>query len=175
MKTTLHGQSIKEGPRVRGSPPLRKIMRGLATTIALLLTATGVRAETCPSSSAWPHAGCEVSLTTTASCSEASAEVVARISGQYDDWHDPHNNGTYTIISDETSTGGLLQLSRLTGNQKYTDHINFKFSPDSEGAGCSIDACSQSQVTSVADYSTNYCNSRKKCHMFIPMYMYCGA
>ena len=150
-------------------------MRGIATTIALLLTATGVLAKTCPSSSAWPHAGCEVSLTTTASCSEASAEVVARISGQYDDWHDPPNNGTYTIISDETSTGGLLQLSRLTGNQKYTDHINFKFSTDSEGAGCSIDACSQSQVTSVADYSTNYCNSRKKYHIFIPMYMYCGA
>jgi hypothetical protein len=105
-----------------------------------------------------------VTLTTSASCAEAAKEVNARIAGQYEDWYDPHNNGTYSLLSDDTGSGGLLQLERVTGNKKYTDKINFSFSDS--GGGCSIDACSQSQVTSIADYSTNYCNSRV---------LYCGA
>ena len=105
-----------------------------------------------------------MTLTTSASCAEAAKEVNARIAGQYEDWYDPHNNGTYSLLSDDTGSGGLLQLERVTGNKKYTDKINFSFSDS--GGGCSIDACSQSQVTSIADYSTNYCNSRV---------LYCGA
>ena len=105
-------------------------------------------------------------METTASCTAAITEVVARVNGQYDAWHDPHNNGTYTILADDTASGGLLQMQRLTGNEKYTDKINFSFEADSTTGGCLIDACSESQVTSIGDASTNYCNSRM---------LYCGS
>ena len=47
---------------------------------------------------------------------------------------------------------------------RYTDKINFQFA--ASGSGCSIGACSESQVTSIGDFSTNYCNSRN---------LYCGV
>jgi len=41
-------------------------------------------------------------------------------------------------------------LQRVTGDKKYTDKINFAFAD--AGSGCSISGCSESQVTSIADY-----------------------
>ena len=63
-----------------------------------------------------------------------------------------------------SNSNGLLSMQRVTGDLKYTDKINFLFT--NSGSGCSIGACSQSQVTSIGDYSTNYCNSRM---------LYCGT
>ena len=45
-------------------------------------------------------------------------------------WSDPHNNGTYTLLADSNPTGlpATWQMQRVTGDQKYTDLINFVFS-----------------------------------------------
>jgi hypothetical protein len=94
-------------------------------------------------------------------------EIEKRVAGQYADWHDPHNNGTYTITS---SSDSEIALTRMTGNKKYTDKLLFTFSTiDTE---CYVTACSKSQVMSIIDYSTNYCNlydlycSEPGCHPF---------
>merc|ERR1712151_792317 len=112
------------------------------------------------------HASCSVEATMGASCSDVLAEMQARVNGQHSLWHDPHNNGTYAISSQEnqqllvTRTSG----SKSVGGKKYTDKVLFTF-VDADG-GCSVDACSESQVTSVMDFSTNYCNIRN---------LYCGS
>merc|ERR1711990_392262 len=112
----------------------------------------------CPGSSAWVHAETQLAVTFTDSCDVVKAEVEARIKGSADgSWTDPHNGGKYTI----TSGAGTNELgfSRTTGGAgKYTDKVIFTFSDSQEG-GCSLNACSESQVTSVLDMSTNYCNS----------------
>lgn len=57
-----------------------------------------------------------------------------------------------------------LLMKRRTGDNKYTDKILFTFS--SEEDGCRLQMCSESQVFSIADFSTNFCN------MYL---MFCGA
>eukprot|EP00966_Prymnesium_polylepis_P314021 7256536-Prymnesium_polylepis.1 len=80
------------------------------------------------------------------------AEMKARVAGQYGAWHDPHNNGTYSV----QSYGGTFSTSRLTGDGKYTDKQIFTLT--TSGDSCVIEACSRSQVTSYLDYGTNYCD-----------------
>ena len=83
-------------------------------------------------------------------------EIEARAKGSADgSWTDPHNKGIYTITG---STDSTMDFNHLTGNKKYTDKIRFTFSSSLNG-GCQLDACSESQVTSVLDFGTNYCNS----------------
>ena len=84
----------------------------------------------------------------------------ARVDGQYKAWHDPHNNGTYSA----QSYGGDYSASRLTGDGKYTDKQTFTLTDNGTGR-CTIAACSRSQVTSVLDYATNYCDLKM---------LYCG-
>jgi len=88
------------------------------------------------------------------------AEMKARISGQPTTWHDPHNKGTYTLVS---STDDELDMTRRTGDNKYTDKQIFTFTP--AATQCKITGCSESQVFSIKDFSTNYCDLRM---------MYCG-
>ena len=115
--------------------------------------------------------------TANASCKDVQAEIVARIAGQSTGaWHDPHNNGTYTLVSQST---GRLDTSRVTGNKKYTDKQTFTFQTsgcgeprfrllsytrvmlfDVRSSSCIVSGCSESQVTSVYDASTNYCDLR---------------
>merc|ERR1712183_103724 len=57
-----------------------------------------------------------------------------------------------------------LRLHRVTGNKKYTDKILFSCQDVSGTARLS--GCSASQVFSIADFSTNYCNLRM---------LYCGS
>merc|ERR1719215_1499462 len=88
--------------------------------------------------------------------------MTARVEGQFQKWHDPHNNGTYKLLS---SQAGALTFQRVTGNKMYTDKMGFGFA--AQGADqCIITGCSESQSTSVADFSTNYCNLRN---------LYCGS
>merc|ERR1712150_276658 len=56
--------------------------------------------------------------------------------------------------------GGTNQLdfSRTTANGQYTDKLTYTF--QDKVSGCEVSGCSESQVTSVADFSTNYCNLR---------------
>ena len=76
-------------------------------------------------------------------------------------WTDPHNGGKYAVAS---SSATALAGTRTTANGQYTDKFAFSFAAVS--AGCELEACSESQVTSVADFSTNYCNLHN---------LYCGS
>lgn len=120
-------------------------------------------AAKCPGSNAWVHAKCEVSVEVHAKCDDVMVEMEGRVAGTAKGtWHDPHNRGIYSILSRGAQE---LSLQRRTGNGKYTDKLTFTFDKISPGK-CKIQGCSESQVTSVADFSTNYCNLRM---------MYCGS
>ena len=118
----------------------------------------------CPGSKAWiHHASCQVSVTFTGtSCGEVYGEMTARIAGN-GGWVDPHNAGTYSVMEGSVQ-GKELHSKRLTGNKKFTDLQLFEFSED--GGDCVMTGCSESQVTSYADFSTNYCNLHD---------LYCGS
>merc|ERR1711865_872093 len=107
---------------------------------------------TCPSTSAAIACGMKVTTTASASCADVLGEMKARIAGQYGAWHDPHNNGTYSV----ESYGGTFSTSRLTGDGKYTDKQIFTLTDQS--GSCLIEACSRSQVFSIGDAGTNYCD-----------------
>ncbi len=102
----------------------------------------------CPSSGSSIHAGCQTKVVFQNGCDVVQSEIKNRISAQASGkWRDPHNNGTYTLISD---TVDLFQVSRLTGDGKYTDKINFVFGSDSAQVACTMFACSESQVFSIS-------------------------
>merc|ERR1712166_676234 len=107
---------------------------------------------TCPSTPASLACGMKVTTTASASCADVLGEMNARIAGQYGAWHDPHNNGTYSV----ESYGGTFSTSRLTGDGKYTDKQIFTLTDQS--GSCLIEACSRSQVNSLFDKGTNYCD-----------------
>lgn len=136
----------------------------VSTLVVMLLTTAG---SNCPSSPAYIHAGCDMTITFTNTCTEVQNEISQRVNGQYNKWHDPHNNGTYSFSSKSDS---MFELTRLTGDGKYTDKIIFTFASDNDG--CKMEGCSQSQVFSIYDFSTNYCNlhdlycADSKCHPF---------
>jgi hypothetical protein len=121
----------------------------------------------CPGSKAiFGHAKTTVTATAAASCSDVKAEMVARASGQ-NGWVDPHNGGVYAVLA---SSDAELETSRTANpkhsvlGQKYVDKQTFTLTPN--GNGCDISACSESQGTSMKDFSTNYCDSRN---------LYCGS
>ncbi|CAE7417408.1 unnamed protein product [Symbiodinium natans] len=107
------------------------------------------------------HAHCQVSVTAQTSCKAVQDEMVSRVASiSTGAWHDPHNNGIYSL---ESQTDAQLEFKRVTGNKMFTDKLKFDFE-DVDGT-CKIHGCSQSQIPSVADFSTNYCNLRM---------LYCG-
>jgi len=110
----------------------------------------------CPGSSAPVHCGGTIEATVQASCAEVRTEVLARVFGE-NGWIDSHNNGTYTVLR-ETAGDEVVELSRVTGDGKYTDLINMDFTD--AGSACKVTSCSESQVFSIGDASTNYCNQR---------------
>jgi len=125
--------------------------------LPLLLASAVPSSYQCPGSAAFIHASCKVEASLSTSCATARAEMLARVGGQYLKWHDPHNNGTYSVL--DKSDPSTLALQRVTGNKKYTDKLTFSFEAAANGQ-CTVYGCSESQVTSVADFSTNYCNLR---------------
>jgi hypothetical protein len=70
------------------------IMIRAFTLSALAAVAMGA---TCPTSDSSVHAGCQEEIVFSNSCDEVRQEISGRIAGQYNQWHDPHNNGTYTM------------------------------------------------------------------------------
>merc|ERR1711959_228025 len=123
--------------------------------IALMLTLViATKASmVCPPTAAWgPACGMKLTATASASCDAVLEEMKARVEGQYGSWHDPHNNGTYKV----EAYGGTFSTSRLTGDGKYTDKQIFSLSGN--GDSCKVEACSRSQVSSVLDMGTNYCD-----------------
>ncbi|CAL1157890.1 unnamed protein product [Cladocopium goreaui] len=125
--------------------------------LALLHSAVSMR---CPGSAAWVHASMEVEVLARAPCRQVVDELRARLDPK-NKWRDPHNGGTYAMLADDED---VLEISRLTGNKQYTDKMTFTF--NGSGATCSIYGCSESQVFSILDFSTNYCNLRN---------LYCGS
>jgi hypothetical protein len=116
----------------------------------------------CPSTDAWGSAaGMKITTVASASCDKVETEIKARVIGQSNQvWHDPHNNGKYTL----QNYGGTVSTSRLTGDGRYTDKQIFTLTAD--GDKCKIEACSRSQVFSVFDMGTNYCDLKM---------LYCGT
>lgn len=106
----------------------------------------------CPGSASKMHAKCQMKVTFTNKCEDVIAEMTARVSSST--WVDPHNGGTY-FISNTTET--FLAGQRITGDEKYTDLFDFSFTSDGID-GCLVEACSESQVMSIKDFSTNFCN-----------------
>ena len=119
--------------------------------LALLFLST-VYAE-CPGSPSFVHAACEMAIKFLEPCDTVRQEILSRVNQQGITWIDPHN-GTYTLVSE---TSNRLQLSRLTGDRKYTDVMVLALL-DTPIGGCIVEACSESQVFSIVDFSTNYCN-----------------
>jgi hypothetical protein len=120
----------------------------------------------CPGSGALLHASMKVTSVAAASCSDVQSEIEAR-ANQENGWVDPHNGGVYSLLS---SDSGVINTQRTTnpdtsvGGTLYTDKQTFALS-DTDG-GCQIEACSESQGSSVGDFSTNYCDMRN---------LYCGS
>lgn len=127
---------------------------------------SGVAAYQCPGSGSLLHASMKVTSVASASCGDVQAEIEARASAQ-NGWVDPHNGGIYSLLG---SDGGVIQTQRTTnpatsvGGAVYTDKQTFVLS-DTDG-GCKIESCSESQGTSVGDFSTNYCDQKN---------LYCGS
>merc|ERR1711972_1297557 len=75
--------------------------------------------------------------------------------------------GIYSVLA---SSGTEIETKRTTnpkksvGGQTYTDKQTFTLS-DKDGS-CEIAACSESQGSSLKDFSTNYCDIRN---------LYCGS
>lgn len=138
-------------------------MKFATTAFVALSSVSAAAADSyqCPGSDAWVYAWAEVSFTTTVDCVTAKAEIEARVAGTQDGtWTDPHNGGTYSNSEDIHT---YLELSRTTANGQYTDKMDFTFTDS--GFFCEVTGCSESQVTSIADFSTNYCNLKM---------LYCG-
>ena len=140
------------------APPAGRKSSSMLLVVALFVCPTlaaSAGGYSCPSSKAFIHASCKITADTDASCTDVKVEMLARVAGQYATWHDPHNNGSYVITNNATN----LELSRTTGGAgTYTDHLAFAFTDSS--SGCELSGCSASQVYSIKDFSTNYCNLR---------------
>jgi hypothetical protein len=121
-------------------------MMKLSTLALIPLAVTG-----CPGSASKIHAKCLMDVKFENSCDSIIKEIENRVNSN--SWTDPHNGGTYTITS---SNSTYLAGQRVTGDEKYTDKFDYTFT--SSGSGCNVEACSESQVMSIADFSTNYCN-----------------
>jgi len=144
----------------------------------------------CPSSPAERHAAAAVEFRVDESCYNVNEEILARIAGNQDgSWADPHNSGSYFLDgSDSYTTESVrtytLDVRRQTGPASasitsptgdkgpFTDKMSFVLEPfwnldqSIRETGCSVRSCSVSQVTSVADGSTGYCNMRN---------LFCGS
>lgn len=137
-----------------------------------IVIASAKSSKSCPGSPSRTHAQCDMVInfpSELTNCAVVQTEIVARING-VDGWQDPHNQGTYTLIESTSPSSAdgasMVRGSRVTGDGKYTDQFGFHLVPNENGKGCEMSACSESQVFSILDMSTNYCNLRS---------LYCNA
>lgn len=153
-KDFTHEETSHKGSVGAGHDATKCIIATLGASVSL--------PSYCPGSSASIHANAQItSATATASCDVVKQEIKDRLAGK-NGWYDQHNRGTYSEAA--ASSGVTVAATRLTGNGKYTDKINWVLS--GTGDSCNIQACSESQVFSIADSGANYCN------MKLPM---CGS
>ena len=140
-------------------PPMRTaadIHHGLLTSMFAVALVFLSPVAGCPGSPAWgTHCSAKLTVNVQQTCSDFTKEVASRVAG-VGGWSDPHNSGKYTITGRSDSK---LQLQRRTGDEKYTDKMDLGLAA-AAGGGCTVTACSESQVASYLDKSTNYCNLR---------------
>ena len=129
-------------------------IHGASWGAAFLFLYVSTAVAECPGSPSFVHAACEMAVKFSDSCESVHKEIMVRVSQQGKTWIDPHNNGTYTLISETTNR---IKLSRLTADHKYMDLMIFVLL-DTPLGSCIVEACSESQVFSIVDYSANYCN-----------------
>lgn len=163
-ETSLHqsvSKSIQRAIPSLQSPsscsPTATTMRSLSFLLPSLAAASSI----CPDSPAYVHAQCQMSIAFDQPCEQVKKEIQSRIESK--DWVDPHNAGTYTLEGVDGEDDNTFQVSRLTGDGKFTDKLRLQFKGDdnnNSSSKCTLAACSTSQVTSVLDFSTNYCNLR---------------
>lgn len=145
-------------------------MRDLTKIFFLLASCLATVAKaTCRGSPASIHAKCEMNISFKTGCDKVQDEVTQRLAGN-SGWKDPHNGGTYKLEGFDADRN-VLQGLHVSGNGNYTDLFELVFHSDNEES-CFVEACSESQVTSVLDFSTNYCNlrnlycsSEENCHV----------
>ena len=116
----------------------------------------------CSGSKDSTHAKCDMAVSFPQDqCEIVQTEILSRMAGK-DGWIDPHNRGTYSLIESKQSELGdrVIKGERQTGDKKYVDKFMFTLVPTQGGSGCTMSACSESQVFSILDFSTNYCNLR---------------
>jgi hypothetical protein len=126
--------------------------------LVFTLAATASAAMVCPSTKAFAAAGMEITTTASANCATVLAEIQARVAGQATgEWHDPHNNGTYSEASYSAPTFTASRAPGTQAKQPVPDKLAITLT-DTSDRQCKIEACSRSQVESYLDYGTNYCN-----------------
>ena len=93
-------------------------------------------------------------------CASVQREILQRVRGQHTGtWHDPHNNGSYAIVTKDTDEYVLNRVTGKGSSVKYTDIVTFKFaSKSTQQELCHVTASSQSTVFSILDFGTNFCN-----------------
>lgn len=132
-------------------------------SLSFLLPSLAAASSICPDSPAYVHAQCQMSIAFDQPCEQVKKEIQSRLESK--DWVDPHNAGTYTLDAVDDEDDNTFQISRLTGDGKFTDKMRLQFKGGNDEVNnnnnkCTLAACSTSQVTSVLDFSTNYCNLR---------------
>ncbi len=151
--------SVQSSDRPLHSNRHNTTMQSLAILFIWFVPHIIMASSVCPISPASVHAKCAMTIKFDHPCDVVRSEMEGRI--QSTTWVDPHNQGTYTIL--DSSSEGRIEVSRLTGDKRFTDKmaIEFDSTGDKGGQGrCTVRACSTSQVTSILDFSTNYCNLR---------------
>lgn len=110
----------------------------------------------CPgSATSQAHAACSESLVFSDSCKAVQEEIQARIALDDDRKKLP---GLYKLISSVsgTCTKGSRATSPFVVPGPFTDLFGFVY--HGSGSTCTVSACSESQVPSECDFSTNFCN-----------------
>mmetsp|Transcript_807 Transcript_807/g.915 ORF Transcript_807/g.915 Transcript_807/m.915 type:complete len:168 (+) Transcript_807:119-622(+) len=128
------------------------------------------------SCSAFLRAGCNLTIDFKNSCADVQKEITRRVDGQPDSWHDPHNNGNYALLGiTRNGSKDKYSLERKSGTGSktvYTDSVEFIFENSPDENICHVEASSNSQVFSILDFGTNFCNmnnlysSDKECRPF---------
>ena len=118
----------------------------------------GLDAGACPGSGADDHhAACSLEINFEAPCSDVELEVASRVQRSLDRKSHP---GQYIQLRHQE--GVCLRGSRTTGPGAepgpFTDLFGFSFVPAGAATKCTVTSCSESQVRSSCDFSTNFCN-----------------
>jgi hypothetical protein len=119
------------------------------------------------------RAGCNLTIDFKNSCADVQKEITRRVDGQPDSWHDPHNNGNYAFAPKNSENEYSLERKSGNGSKTvYTDSVEFIFENSPDENSCHVVASSNSQVFSILDMGTNFCNmnnlysSDKECRPF---------